>query len=550
MALKSRRQEIERCLAKADFLHRPHRLSRRPTTTAHVGSRSRKLCDALVSLGPVFSAFGLYLSSRFDLLPEHDCHELATIPDWAEATPSATVREMIDREIGSSQEALYPVFEDTPFESRLIFQSHRAWLANGKAVTVKVVHPELEGYLECDLELLPILKRVFPCKGRSDILFEDAIADFRRLVQWQTDLTYASQAFEALAQDAHTFAMLRVPIVYQSLSSSTVLTLEYLHGVSLKEMIASSNTKSDLEGHATPSAVPSNAEAESHELARRLCLVWLHQALLGLQFPVELYPENIVILPNKQLALTGGTFTSLPADAKKNLWQYLIASSIQDPDKACSFLLQEMIYERHTIDESELRYRFREIVPFRDRVWKYNENSNNLADYLFVHWKLLSQNGLRPQSHTLSFYRGLFQTVASVQQLASSSDPLLEGLQDVRSIVMLAQFEDMTELRQISAHLDKYAAIIMQVPKRLDDALTLAAESSMRLKLQGTWPTGHRRQQNFSAVVISLLLVLVAVVLLSHYLAALTPAGAWVDRVSAIVFVVIGALVLRAISRA
>ena len=56
-------------------------------------------------------------------------------------------------------------------------------------------------------------------------------------------------------------------------------------------------------------------------------------------------------------------------------------------------------------------------------------------------------------------------------------------------------------------------------------------------------------QHNSSAVVIALLLVLVAVVLLSHHLAMSAIGGVWVDRVSAIAFVVLGALLLRAASR-
>jgi hypothetical protein len=48
--------------------------------------------------------------------------------------------------------------------------------------------------------------------------------------------------------------------------------------------------------------------------------------------------------------------------------------------------------------------------------------------------------------------------------------------------------------------------------------------------------------------VIALLLVVVAVVLLSHHLAASAVVGAWFDRVSAIVLVLLGALLLRAAS--
>jgi len=289
---------------------------------------------------------------------------------------------------------------------------------------------------------------------------------------------------------------------------------------------------------------------EPHTLARCLCMVWLRQALLGKQFPVELRPEDIVLLPNKQIAFTGGVFASLPSDAQKNLWHYMMATSKQAPDTACSSLLREIEPKGQPIDEDELRYRFREVVPFRDGGWQGRGDSSILTEHLFVHWKLVSERGLRPQRHLLCFYRGLFQTLAVVRRFAPEHDPLLEGLQDMRTLIMLDQFQEMLEWHALGDRLDKYSAMMMELPQKFDHVLTLMAESHARLPLQGTRSIQHRGQHNPSALVIALLLVLVSVVLLSHHLAVSAIGGVWVDRVSAIGFVVLGALLLRATSRA
>jgi predicted unusual protein kinase regulating ubiquinone biosynthesis (AarF/ABC1/UbiB family) len=507
--------------------------------------QTQRLRQALEALGPVFSAFGLYMASRVDLLLVRDCLELAAIADWAEATPSATVRELIARETGCSLAGVYPVFEDEPCESRLLFQSHRARLSDGKTVTVKVVHPELQEYLECDLELLPSLKPAFAGTAWCGAALEDAITDFRRTLQWQIDLLSEVKVFEMLARDAQEFEMLKVPMVYKELCSSQIFTIEQLPGISLGEMITAYEK---MEIGRSP-AVFEELGIEPHTLARRLCMVWLRQALLGKQFPVELRPEDVVLLPNKQIAFTGGVFASSPSDAQKNLWHYVIATSTEAPDRACAYLLREIEQKGRPIDEDELRYRFREIVPFRDGGWRGSGDSSSLTEHLFVHWKLLSERGLRPQRHLLSFYRGLFQTLACVRRFAPDRDPLLEGLQDVRTIVMLEQFQEMLELHALSDRLDKYGTLMMELPPKFDQALTLMAESYARLPLQGTRVAPQHGQQNSSAVVIALLLALVAVVLLSHHLAAAALAGVWVDRVSALVFVILGALLLRVASR-
>src|SRR4030095_11416875 len=127
----------------------------------------------------------------------------------------------------------------------------------------------------------------------------------------------------------------------------------------------------------------------------------------------------------------------------------------------------------------------------------------------FVHWKLLSERGLRPQRHLLSFYRGLFQILAYVRQFAPDRDPLLEGLQDVRTIVMLEQFQEMLEWHVLSDRLDKYSAMMVQLPPKFDHALTLMAESPAQSPLQGTRSAQRYGQQNLSAMVVALLLTLV-----------------------------------------
>jgi predicted unusual protein kinase regulating ubiquinone biosynthesis (AarF/ABC1/UbiB family) len=372
------------------------------------------------------------------------------------------------------------------------------------------------------------------------------MADFRRTLQWQIDLLYGVKTYEMLTRDAREFEMLKVPIIYKDLCSSQVLTMEQLPGTSLAEMLTASEQTAP--GHLP--AICAEMGIEPHTLARRLCMTWWRQALVGKQFPVEVRPADIVLLPNKQIAFTDGVFASMPSDAQKNLWHYVLAISTEAPDRACSYLLREIEPAGRPVDEDELRYRLREIVPFRDGGWMGRSDSSSLTAHLCVHWKLLSERGLRPQRHLLGFYRGLFQILAVVRRFTPERDPLLEGLQDVRTLVMLEQFEEMLEWHALSDKLDKYGAMLMELPHKFDRALTLMAESHTRLPRQGTRGTPHRRQHNSSAVVVALLLVLVTVVLLSHHLAMSTPGGVWIERVSAIAFVILGVLLLRTASRA
>ena len=542
-ALKSRRLEIEQRIAAFGLARGPRRLFSGENTAALEEARSRRLRTALEGLGPIFSSFGLYMSARGDLWPAKDCLELAAIPDRLDPTPPDAVRRLLSREIGCLPEEAFSAFEAEPFESRLLFQSHHAQLNNGTGVIVKITHPEVEGHLLYDIDLLSLLKDSFAGPALSDLAFKSAAADFCHNLHQQMDFVNEARAFTAFAQDAEEYDALRAPQVYEPLCTSKVLTIEKLSGMRLDEVLSSSG---DAAGDAGCERLES-VGFERDELARLLCEAWLRQALLGRCFPVDPNPQNVLVLPGKQIAFTGGAFASLPAERQANLWTYLIAAANENSDKACSCLLKEMRREGTSFKEDEVRQRFRQAMPFRDGGWNARGDNQSLAELLFVHWRFASGCGYLPLMHLPAFFRGLFSVADSARRLAPQVDPLTEGVRDLRLLAGLAQFRKMISQDHLADQIDRYATMMTGLPQSFDEALTFASEGRARLKLQ-TDSVEHRGGTS-SAVIAALMLVLAAVVLLSHYIAASAGAGAWSSRINAIVFIVFGALLLRTVSR-
>ncbi len=370
-----------------------------------------------------------------------------------------------------------------------------------------------------------------------------AITDFRRSVNEQLDLQYEADAFEALGQDAQGFDMLKVPRVYRHLCASQVLTLEYIPGVTLAQASAYG------EPAHIPEAAASADVVSPTKLARQVCMVWLRQALLGSIFPVELRPQDIVLLPTQQIALIGGVFSSLSAASKKNLWHYLIATSTDDPDQACTYMLHEINREGQSIDETELRYRFREVIPFRSGAWSRDQMSDDLVERLLAHWQLLGERRLQLPRPILHFYRGMAQTTAALRALSPPYDPLREGLQDVRTIAMISHFQEVSEFHALSENLGQYAVMLMALPQKLNDVLTCMAEASPQSILRKASAPQRHAERHLSSTTLALLLMLGSVVLLAHHFVVSGPASLWVDLISAIVFIILGGLFLSAVNR-
>lgn len=515
--LKQRRDYVLERLRSFGLTRGPYRLVYANRARDAEASHGLKLRLALTGLGPIFSSFGLYLATRVDLLPAGDCRELEALADSATPMSEAHVRQLLKHESGCAPEDAFLSFEGQPFEARLLHQLHRARLRNGTPVIVKLVHADAAAQFLSDLELLELLET-------RGVVHKGAVADFSVVLRQQMDLTNEAKALETLRRDTEDAEIVRVPQVLRDLSTASMLTIEHLH--------CEANKALDRAG-----------------VARLLCSAWLRQALTGHTFPVEPSLANVALLSNKQIAFTGGAFASLSGESQSNLWQYLIASAADSPDHSCSCLLRELKAGGPLGADEDLRHRFRQIVPFRDSGWYSDDNVNRLIEHLVVHWQAATDCGYVPHSHLPSFYRGLFMIGRVAQQLSPETDPLLEGLQEARLLESVSRMRHTLSLQHAGDQIDRYTALMMAIPQRLDEALTLAAGGSARVKLHVPETASRRRQKNSIAVVTAMLLLLASVAFALPRVTSSFAGNEWAGRINALAFVACGALLLLAASR-
>jgi ubiquinone biosynthesis protein len=510
---------VRRCLAEFGLLRGPLRVWRAPRPPARL-----RLGLALERLGPVFAAFGGYLASRVDLPPAGQPASACV----ATATPAAAVREVIARELGGAPAEVYRQFEEEPCAVGLLFQTHRARLTDGQAVTVKVVHPGREDEVAADLAALSLLDGVLTDEGGGDVPLGGAIADFRHTVWQQADLAHEAATWQALAEDTEGFELLCVPRVYRDLSTARVLTLERVPGVPLADLLGAEDEAGDA--------------IDPRDLASRLCTGWLRQALLARSFPAEAGANEVMVLPDGRVAFMG-TYSSLPSASRKDLWEYLLAASAADPDGACSHLFRVMDKDTRSVHEDGLRHEFRQAFPSGVGGRGAPGEGGRLGELVLLHWRLAQRHGCRPPLHLLHFYRALLLVNEAARRLAPERDALRDGLETVRVIATLGQVRDLLTLAQLNEALERYAPVLLELPRKMDEVLTLLTAGSARMQLNVRETAEKQRQRNSTAVVAALLLVLGGMALLARYLAA-EEAGGWGAKVALGAFVAVGAVLL------
>jgi hypothetical protein len=505
-----RKQEVKSRLAGLEVQRRI------PGAASDDRARARLLAAALADLGPILASFGLYMSTRIDLVSGVICEELAGIPDRGSRCHGSYISDLLRRELGPDRHRLLSDFDETPFESRLVVQCHEARTEDGALVEVRLVRPEVRQTL-VDLDLLHLTEA---CFGRSAALAA-AMADFREEFSRRIDMRQEVRAYLQLAAvDGEEGFM--VPPVIREPSSSNILVLERLAGTPAREC---------LEG------------AGGRHVAHLLSQSWLQQALVCEVFPAEVRLHDLDLISIRRIGFRGSSIRTPQESARETLWRYLIAASAEDADGACGALLALVTPESRPADDQKIRQRLRQIVPFRDGTWAMG--SNDLPGHIFAHWRTLREEGYVLQTDAVAFFRGLFCVAEIARSICPGYDAISDALRHVRMLSTVSQFGAAFDPRHFGEQSAGVAAAMLMMPQRMDGFLTGA--EPLRVAIPGS--DGPARRNNASAAVSSLAILMAAVVLLANrFLPQLLGASA-ADRVLAVLFVLLGALLLRAVSR-
>jgi predicted unusual protein kinase regulating ubiquinone biosynthesis (AarF/ABC1/UbiB family) len=514
--VRARCREVERRLDGFGFVH-GLRIYRAGSQSRKAWSDATALRETLQDLGPVFAAFGIYLSSRVDLFSPEDCAELARIPDGARALAYSHVSDIVSEECGMPMGRAFQQFDPLPLESRLAWQTHRATLSDGSRATVRILHPE---FAACALEDDEFLVSCDPSHPLGA-----AAHDFRAVLRRSLDLRVCADALRNEARDVGRFEDAVVPRVIPEYTTAFVLALETLS-----------------------SEVASCTEAQRRDVARQLCLLWLRQALEGRVFAVEPRLENVTFLANRRLSFTAGDFSSLPPASQEALWEYLNAASNDDPDAAAEWLLGQMNPTAGCMGEKAFVQQIRQIVPFRDGAW-VGTGGQTLPERLFLQWQIALKCGYSPQPQLIAFWRGLFAVTAAARQmdphaLSSDHDVFLSAFSEYRTIRLVNQIQSMMDVNTLGDRFDRYTMAAVGLPQRLNQLLESVESGRAKVRLQ---TNRARSKRDRGPAIVMLLALLSATALWTGRLSAHSANAIAIERAGAIVFFILGILLIRCI---
>jgi predicted unusual protein kinase regulating ubiquinone biosynthesis (AarF/ABC1/UbiB family) len=160
---------------------------------------------------------------------EDFAERLATLQSSAPPMAPALVRQVLQRDFGKAPEQLFRRFEPMPFAAASIGQVHRAELADGTLLAVKVQYPGVQEAITADLANLGALLGLAGVAARG---FDPGpvVEDLRQGISAEMDYDLEAQRQARFYRVFEGHPFIRIPRVYPELSSPRVLVQEYIQG--------------------------------------------------------------------------------------------------------------------------------------------------------------------------------------------------------------------------------------------------------------------------------------------------------------------------------
>ena len=188
------------------------------------------LNDAASELGGVLLKAGQYLATRADVLPPAYVERLARLQDRARPLPYTDVRRVLSEELGAEPETVFARIWRRPIASASLAQVHRATLADGREVALKVQRPDVRSALHADLGTLRLAVRAI--QSIEGTLGYSLLLDQLELsLERELDFRLEAESAERMARNFSGDPRVRIPYVVPEFTRARVIVTEYLPGI-------------------------------------------------------------------------------------------------------------------------------------------------------------------------------------------------------------------------------------------------------------------------------------------------------------------------------
>jgi ubiquinone biosynthesis protein len=446
---------------------------REASEVAHLEPQQRAKL-AFEHLGPTFVKLGQMLSTREDLLPPAWTTELARLHSDVAPVPFDDLLPQVERALGRSPFEVFCDLEREPYAAASIAQVHRAKLASGTPVILKIRRPGIEAKVDADLRILGHLAHLVEHEIPEVRRYQpvQVVGQLRASLERELDLAVEARNTERFARNFADDLDILVPRVYWEWTSSTMNVQEHIEGIRGNDL-----------------AAIDKAGLDRKVLAARGADAVLKMILVDGFFHADPHPGNVIYLPGNRIALIDfGMVGRLSPERRGQIVDLLAGLARHDEETMLEVLLDwrgdDVVDEaRLATDLGDLAFDY---VDLQLKDLKIGVLLRRVSAILREHSIVL------PVDLTL-----LFKALISLEGLGRQYDPefrLIERVKPFLDRAMRDRYQPAEVARRAQVTLSDFFGLVTSMPRDLARLVKDARHGRMRvdLDLKRLDSFGHR----------------------------------------------------------
>jgi len=428
-------------------------------------SRAKRVRMALVELGPTFVKMGQILSTRPDLLPMEFIRELEKLQDNVPSFDYAEVEKIIESEFGAPLKEIFKGFEKIPLASASLGQVHRARLADGEDVVVKIQRPQIRKTIEVDLEIALHLATLMEkhLEGWEIQRPTRIVGEFARTLENELDYTLEAAHMERFAMQFAGERTIYIPKVYREATTERILTMEYIDGIKVSDI-----ARLEKEG------------LDPRRIARSGLDLIMKQIFVHGFFHADPHPGNMFILPGNIICyLDFGMMGRIDLETRERFADLVISIAQRDEQKVTDALLILTLSDKEP-DNHALE---RDVAQFIERHFYRPLKELELGKLLHQLLEMVAKHRLRVPPNLFLMIKAL----ATVEGVGKLLDPELDVIKQSTPFLQRVHL-DRLRPRKLSRDMlssgIELAHLLKEIPGEIRKILRQAREGKIKIEFE------------------------------------------------------------------
>lgn len=452
-----------------------------------------RLRCALEEMGATFVKLGQVLSTRVDLLGPEWIAELSKLQNRVPAVDYSTIHAQIVEDLGAEPEAVFLTFDRVPLAAASIAQVHRARLADGTEVVVKIRRPGLRPVVDADLRLLRRAARAIDAHIPEFRQFRPValVQQFCAALSLELDLAAECRHAERVAASFAGSDDIVVPRVYWEYTGERLNVQQFIDGIAVTDL-----------------AQLDAAGIDRGLLAQRGAQAIFKMMLEDGFFHADPHPGNVFALSGGRIGLIDYGMVGRLSHARRQQVIELLYGLVQRDARRVSELLLDWT-EGADVDEDIL---LQEVDTFIDRYHGVPLGELDLAGMLIEVTTILRTHRLAlPADLAL-----LIKVCITLEGMGRSLDPDFDMARQAAPFLrraMRARFSPHSIMGEGRRALLETAGVVSEIPRILRRLLRSARGGKMKVHIEVNHLESFSRQIDHSANRLTVGVVLAALVI-------------------------------------